>query len=51
LAQLEGKATAAIPALKKLLERDDHEGRDLKSKIAKESAERALAKIQASAFP
>ena len=51
LAQLEGKATAAIPALKKLLERDDHGGRDLKSKIAKESAEKALAKIQATAFP
>jgi HEAT repeat protein len=51
LAQLESKATAAIPELKQLLNRDDHGGRDVKTKIARDSAEKALGRIARSVAP
>jgi hypothetical protein len=51
LAQLESEATAAIPELKQLLKRDDHGGRDVKTKIARDSAKKALDRIARSVAP
>jgi len=45
LAQLESEASAAIPELKQLMNRDDHSGRDIKTRKARDAAERALARI------
>lgn len=51
LAQLESEATAAIPELKQLLNRDDHGGRDIKTRKARDAAERALTRIARGVAP
>lgn len=51
LSQLESKGSAAIPELRELMNRDDHGGRDVKTKIARDAAEKALAKIERTAEP
>lgn len=51
LAQLESEATAAIPELKQLLNRDDHGGRDIKTRKARDAAERALIRIARGVAP
>lgn len=49
LSQLESKGSVAIPELRELMNRDDHGGRDVKTKIARDAAEKALAKIERTA--
>lgn len=51
LAQLESDAAAAIPELKQLLNRDDHGGRDIKTRKARDAAERALTRIARGGAP
>ena len=51
LEQLGDKAVAAIPDLKRLSDRDDHGGKDVKTMAAKRAAENALLSIEKSITP